>query len=142
MIFIYGIKYLQYTHQIPQAIIVTIPLINRYKECGIISLNENELPLQKFITQEVDEKIKQYHPSKYKMLIGHSFSASFALYAYLKAPNYYSSVIANTPSDSFKELIVAFEANQEIDKSRISISIGGEESNEDYFHRNLHLPGR
>ncbi len=68
------IKNLQYTHQIPQAIIVSIPLLNRYKECGIKTLADNELPLHKFITQEVDEKIQQYHPNNYKILIGHSFS--------------------------------------------------------------------
>ena len=58
------ITYLQYTHQIPQAIIVTIPLLNRNKECGIKALDGDELPLHKFITQEVDEKIKKYHPSR------------------------------------------------------------------------------
>lgn len=129
------IEYLQYTHQIPGAIIVTIPFINRVKECGINSLTENELPLQKFITQEVDEKIQKYNPSQYKIIIGHSFSASFALYSHLKTPTYYSAVIANTPLDSFKELILAFEANGQIDKSKISISVGGIAENEDFYHR-------
>lgn len=129
------IKYLQYTHQVPQAIIVTIPLVNRNKECSIQSLTDSELPLQKFITKEVDEQIKQYHPNSYKIIIGHSFSASFALYAYFKNPTYYSGIIANTPKDSFKEFILAFEKNKQIDKSRISISIGGKAENEDFYHR-------
>ena len=129
------IEYLQYTHHIPAAIIVTIPTINRFKEFGIIGLGENELPLHKFITHEVDEKIQKYNPSKYKIIIGHSFSASFALYSYLKSPNYYSAVIANTLSDSFKELILAFEADKQIDKSRISISVGGISESEDFYHR-------
>lgn len=130
------IKYLQYTHQIPQAIIVTIPLVNRYKECGIKSLVDSELPLHKFITQEVNERIQQYHPNNYKIIIEHSFSASFALYSYLKTPAYYSGVIANTPLDSFRELILAFNQNKQIDKSKISISIGGKAKYEDLYHRN------
>lgn len=129
------IKYLQYTHQIPQAIIVTIPLLNRIKECGIKELDGDVLPLHKFITEEVDEKIRKYHPSNYKILIGHSFSASFALYSYLKTPTYYTAIIANTPLDSFKELILAFEKTKLIDKSNISISIGGKAKNEDFYHR-------
>src|SRR5690606_33248860 len=94
-----NIRYLQYTHQIPQAIVVTIPLLNRNKECGIKNINDKELPLHQFITQEIDEKIQSYYPNDFKIIIGHSFSASFALYSYLKKPVYYSGVIANTPLD-------------------------------------------
>ena len=130
-----SIKYLQYTHQIPQAILVTIPLLDRYKECGIKNLTDSSLPLHQFITKEVDEKIKPYHPNEYKVLVGHSFSASFALYSYLKAPSYYSAIIANTPLDSFKEMVMAFENDKSIDKSKISISIGGNAENEDFYHR-------
>lgn len=130
-----SIRYLQYTHQMPQAIVVTIPLTNRNKECGITSLEGEELPLYQFLIKEVDEKIQQYHPNKYKILIGHSFSASFSLYAYLKNPTYFSAVLANSPYDSFRELILAFEANQNILKQNIYISIGGEAKHEDYYHR-------
>lgn len=130
-----AIRYLQYTHQIPQAIVVTIPLINRNKECGIKTFEGDELPLYKFITDEVDEKIRQYTPNKYKILIGHSFSASFSLYSYLKNPTYFSAVIANTPLDSFKELILAFEKNEKTDKRNIFISVGGNAKHEDFYHR-------
>jgi predicted alpha/beta superfamily hydrolase len=129
------ITYLQYAHQIPQAIIVTIPFINRNREYGIKSLEGEELPLQKFITEEVDEKIQSYHPHNFKMIIGHSFSASFALYSYLKNPAYYSAVIANTPLDSFEKLILAFKNNKQIDKSKISISVGGKSERKDTIHR-------
>lgn len=130
------VRYLQYTHQIPQAIIVTVPLLNRNKECGIKNINDKEnLPLHQFITQEVEEKIQPYQPNNYKIIIGHSFSASFALYSYLKKPDYYSGVIANTPLDSFRELILAFEKNNEIDNGKIFISVGGKESHEDFYHR-------
>lgn len=128
------IRYLQYTHQMPQAIVVTIPLANRNKECRINTLEE-ELPLYKFITDEVDEKIRQHNPNKYKILIGHSFSASFSLYSYLKNPTYFSAVIANTPLDSLKELILAFEKNEKTDKGNIFISVGGKAMHEDFYHR-------
>ncbi len=129
------IKYLQYTHQIPQAIIVSIPLLDRNKECTITSLENDELALHRFITKEVDKIIQSYRPNTYKIIIGHSFSASFALYSFLKAPEYYSAVIAHTPMDSFKELISAFESNPETDHTKISVSIGGKSKSQDYYHR-------
>lgn len=129
------ICYLQYTHQIPQAIVVTIPLENRNKECGIKTLDGEELPLYKFITNEVDEKIREYQPGKYKILIGHSFSASFSLYSYLNNPAYFSAVLAHTPLDSFRELILAFGAKEKTDKQKIFISVGGKAKHEDFYHR-------
>lgn len=129
------IRYLQYTHQIPQAIVVTIPLINRNKECEINALYGQDLPLYKFIIEEVDNKIQGYKPSAYKTIIGHSFSASFSLYAYLNNPKYFSSVIANTPMAKFKELILAFKDNENIDLENIFISVGGSLKHEDFYHR-------
>lgn len=129
------IEYLQYTHQMPRAIIVTIPTLNRFKEFGITDLDGQILPLHEFITREVDEKIKSYRPNEYKILIGHSFSASFGLYSYLKSPSYYSAVIANTPLDSFRELVNVFEKDDKVNKSNISISIGGNAMGEDFYHR-------
>lgn len=129
------IRYLQYTHQIPQAIVVTIPLINRNEECGINNIDGEELPLYKFITVEVEEKIKELRQGDFKILIGHSYSASFSIYSFLKNPTYFSAVIANTPLDSFKDLLLALKDNESIDKGLIFISVGGTAKHEDYFHR-------
>lgn len=129
------IRYLQYTHQIPQAIVVTIPLVNRVQECGIKTLDGEELPLYTFITNEIDENILEYQPGKDRILIGHSFSASFSLYAYLKNPTYFSAVVANTPLDSFRELIVALGASEQTNKRKIFISVGGKAVHEDFYHR-------
>jgi predicted alpha/beta superfamily hydrolase len=129
------IKYLQYTHEIPQALLVIIPLVDRNVECSINSLQGDPSSLHKFITEELNERIQPYHPNEYKMIIGHSFSASFALYSYIKNPNFYSAVISNTPLDHFEELILEFEKNTETDNSKISISIGGIASDKDYYHR-------
>ena len=128
------IEYLQYTHEIPNVIVVVIPHKNRNKECGIIDL-KTELPLDVFITTELDRELSNCNPSDYKVIIGHSFSASFSLYSYLKHPDYYSSIIANTPLDELELLINSFQETNNIDKENISISIGGIDSSKDYYHR-------
>jgi len=132
-----AIEYLQYTHQIPQSIVVSIPLLNRNEECGIRDLDAQVLPLHQFITKELDEQLQQYRTSGYRLLIGHSFSASFALYSHLKAPSYYAAVIANTPLDSFKKLVLAFQKDKRSDISRIHISVGGKAKHEDHHHRTM-----
>jgi len=128
------IQYLQYTHEIPNAIVVVIPHKNRNKECGIVDL-KTELPLDVFITNELDKELSKYNPSDYKVIIGHSFSASFSLYSYYNHPDYYNSVIANTPLDVMELLVKSFQENNKIEKGKISISIGGIADSKDYHHR-------
>ena len=128
------IEYLQYTHEIPNALVVVIPHKNRNKECGIVAL-KTELPLDAFITKELDKELLKYNPSDIKIIIGHSFSASFSLYSYYNHPNYYTAVIANTPLDKMELLINSFQENNKINKGKISISIGGIANSKDYYHR-------
>lgn len=128
------IQYLQYTHEIPNAIVVVIPHKNRNKECGIVDL-ETELPLDAFITKGFDKELLNYNPSDIKIIIGHSFSASFSLCSYYNHPDNYTSVIANTPLDEMELLINSFQENNKINKGKISISIGGIANNKDYYHR-------
>jgi predicted alpha/beta superfamily hydrolase len=129
------IKYLQYTHEISQALLVIIPHIDRNTECGIKSLQGEILPLHNFITEELEKQLKAYNPNEFRAIIGHSFSASFALYSYLKSTEFYSSVIANTPLDHLEELIVELQKNENADYRKISISIGGIALDKDYYHR-------
>jgi hypothetical protein len=131
----YAIKYLQYTHEIPQAILVIIPHNNRNTECAIENLQGEMLPLHKFITEELDEKLKSYHPNDYRIIIGHSFSASFALYSYIKNAEFYSAVVANTPFDHLEELLLTLKKNTKTDFRKISISIGGNALDKDFYHR-------
>lgn len=128
------IKYLQYTHEIPNALVIVIPHDNRNEECAIVDL-KTELPLDRFITEELDARLQEYHPNDFKIIIGHSFSASFSLYSYLKHPDYYSAVIANTPFDEMDALVKELEINSSIDKTNISVSIGGIADDKDYYHR-------
>jgi predicted alpha/beta superfamily hydrolase len=130
------IKYLQYTHEIPQALIVVIPLENRIKECAIQSLEGVALPLHKFITEELDSVLSTYHSNGIKLLIGHSFSASFSLYSYCQSPDYYSAVFANSPADKLKSLAAFFLENK-IDLTKIYLSVGGIDEGKDKAHRKL-----
>lgn len=126
------IKYLQYTHEIPQALVVIIPLINRVKECGLKAITD-DLPLDKFITEEVMSQIAKYNPGDFRIIVGHSFSASFALYSHLKNPGFYSGVFAHTPLNEIENLLLAFKENTPL--SRIYISAGGIDKSKDFYHR-------
>jgi hypothetical protein len=128
------IQYLQYTHEIPNAIVVVIPHKNRNKECGIVDL-KTELPLDTFITKELDKELLKYNPSDFKVIIGHSYSASFSLYSYYNHPDYYTSVIANTPLDEMELLVHSLQEDSKIKKEEISISIGGIAGSKDFYHR-------
>jgi predicted alpha/beta superfamily hydrolase len=130
-----AIQYLQYTHEIPQALVVVIPHNDRNKECGIKNLQGEILPLHKFITEELDNQLKSYNPNGHRTIIGHSFSGSFALYSYSKNMEFYSAVIANTPLDHFEELIIELEKNKKADYRKLSISTGGIAADKDYYHR-------
>jgi tetratricopeptide (TPR) repeat protein len=128
------IKYLQYTHAIPTAIVVVIPLKNRIRECGINKLTDT-LPLHQFITEEIPDQIAKYGPNGYNLLIGHSFSASFALYSMLKAPTFYHAVFANSPLDQLHNLVGELNSSSAIEKKNIFISIGGIDLAKDFYHR-------
>jgi len=128
------IRYLQYTHEIPNAIVVVIPHQDRIRECAIRDMNKG-LALDSFITQEVEEKIRPYHPNEFRMIIGHSFSASFSLFSYSLHPGFYSAVIANSPLDQLEALIGRLEKDPLVNKAGICISVGGISRDKDYFHR-------
>jgi predicted alpha/beta superfamily hydrolase len=131
------IKYLQYTHEIPQALIVVIPLGNRIEECAIVSLEGEDLPLHNFITEELHEVLSTYSTSDINLLLGHSFSASFSLYSYSQSPEFYSAVFANSPADKLMAL-ASFFLEKEIDLTKIYLSIGGVEEWKDKGHRELY----
>ncbi|MBN2867349.1 MAG: hypothetical protein JXK08_01645 [Flavobacteriaceae bacterium] len=132
-----NIQYLQYIKEIPHAIVVVIPHKNRNKECDIVDL-KTKLPLDTFITSELDKELSRYNLNNFKVIIGHSFSASFSLYSYYHHPDYYSAVIANTPFDNMQFLVKNFQENNNIENKKISISIGGIAYGKDDNHRKLY----
>lgn len=87
------IRYLQYTHEVPQAIVVVVPHIDRVKEAA----GEDEEALLHLLTDELPPLLEAYHPGDYRVLIGHSFTASFALEAKLQQPDAFDAVIALSP---------------------------------------------
>lgn len=129
------IRYLQYTHDIPQAIVVIIPLSNRNIECQFDRIDGDPSALHTFITEDLSPVLSAYNPGDYKTIIGHSFSASFALYSFLKAPDYYSAVIAHSPLDQLEDLISGLQGNEKIDLKKIFLSVGGIAMDKDYYHR-------
>lgn len=129
------IRYLQYAHEIPQCIVVEIPLENRVKECGIVDLKGADLPLHTFITEEVVAAIEDYNPGGFRVVIGHSFSASFALYSYLKAPDFYSAVLAHSPLDELEKIVAALENSPKANPDLIYISTGSSIRIKDSHHR-------
>ncbi len=132
------IEYLQYTHDIPQMIIVMVPLVNREKECRE-GLQENEKsPLLEFLMMETEAALQSYNPSGLRILLGHSFSASFALSAFLKRPEFFDIVIAHSPIDRLESLLLQFDTAY-ADKTTIPayLSFGGTHSSKDYWHRTI-----
>jgi hypothetical protein len=131
------IKYLQYTHEIPNALVVSIPLTDRVQECAIRDLSDKTLPLHRFITEEVLQQLRPYSTNPQRILIGHSFSASFALYSSLKAPDFYAAIIAHSPLNELESVVKAL-SKQEKRKAQICISMGGPQRVKDQYHRNVY----
>lgn len=132
------IVYLQFTKQLPQTIIVGVPLVNRAKECALPVDSSATLPLFRFLTEEVPDAIKKYRPGTFKMLIGHSFSASFALDAYLRAPEYFTAVMAHTPLDELERSVRFASRLNPVKQQNILLSVGSDYFTKDMYHRRLY----
>jgi predicted alpha/beta superfamily hydrolase len=132
------IEYLQYTHDIPQMIIVMVPLVNREKECREGLQDREKSPLLEFLMMETEAALQSYNPSGLRILLGHSFSASFALSAFLKRPEFFDIVIAHSPIDRLESLLLQFDSAY-ADKTTIPayLSFGSTHSSKDYWHRTI-----
>lgn len=128
------IKYLQYTHEIPNVLVVVIPHKNRNNECGFSGLQPG-MPLDIFITEELSQALTKYNPGEIRIIDGHSFSASFALYSCFMHPGFYTAVMAHTPLHELESLVEALGKTGQADKDRICISTGGIAGDKDYHHR-------
>ena len=128
------IKALQQTKEVPQLLIVVIPIENRVAECNVDSLNGPTLPLHTFITKEVPEKLKKYRAGEYSALVGHSFSASFALYSFIQSPDFYESVFANSPLDALDVMLAELSKKPKELQQKIYYSVGGADQVKDMYH--------
>lgn len=128
-------RFLQYTHEVPQAIVVTVPLVDRVQECAQDGADAPPMPLLRMLTDELPPLLARYHPGGLSVLVGHSFSASFALHAYLRAPGAFDAVIALSPLHRVEETLPAVvdrlvnEPNE-----RVSIAVGGAAPSKDGGH--------
>lgn len=135
------IRYLQYTHIVPQAIVVTVPLVDRVQECAPDSLDQPAMPLLRLLTEELPSLLAPYHPSGYAVLVGHSFSASFALYALLQAPQAFDAVIALSPAHLVAQSLPRAQALVEGDADkRVYVAVGGGERSMDGGHHAILAP--
>ena len=135
------IHYLQYTHLVPQAIVVTVPLVDRVRECAPDSLGQTGMPLLRLLTEELPALLAPYHPSGYSVLVGHSFSASFALYALLQAPEAFDAIIALSPAHLVAQALPRAEALVEADTNRrVYVAVGGAERRLDGGHHAILTP--
>ena len=125
------IRYLQYTHDIPLAITVFIPHIDRVKECAIIEPGVSQ-PMHRFLTDELPLQLEKYSPSTHRVLIGHSFTASFALYSFGLSPDFYSGVMAHSPLDKLSSSLKAIKRKRYND---VYLSIGSTMMTKDGYHR-------
>ncbi len=130
-----AIRYLQYTKEVPAALTIVIPLDDRMQACAIPDDIHAVLPLHDFITKEIPTAIAAYRPGSLRILIGHSFSASFALYSYHKAPDFYHAVMSHTPLDRLDDIIAALQQNQRVQPSNIYLSTGSVLATKDIHHR-------
>ena len=129
------IRYLQYTHEVPQAIVVTIPLADRVQESAPDSLGQPSLPLLRMLTGELPALLGRYNPGDLQVLVGHSFTSSFALYAFVRAPEAFDAVIALSPLHLIADLLPATARAVDLDPDkRALVAVGGAERLKDGGH--------
>jgi len=129
------IRFLQYTHIVPQAIVVTVPHVDRVKECAPDSITQPTMPLLELLTKELPPLLQRYQPGDITVLVGHSFTASFALYAYLSAPEAFDAVIALSPLHLVEHSMprVADRLEKHVNE-RVLVSVGGADKQLDGGH--------
>lgn len=130
------IRFLQYTHEVPQAITVVVPHTDRVKESAERGNEAVHLPLLRMLTDELPPLLERYHPGDYTVLIGHSFTASFALYAKEQKPEVFDAVIALSPLHRIEHYLPALEqqlASRPLDD--VLLAVGGAQPSKDGGHR-------
>lgn len=129
------IRYLTYTKEIPQCITVVVPHDDRVRESWLPEGDGPEPALLRMLVEELPGRLAKYHPGDVQLLIGHSFTASFALYAFAKYPQRFPVVLAHTPGNGAEEHLprVADALREDSDRA-VYISVGGAERQKDIHH--------
>lgn len=132
------IHYLQYTHEMPDAIVVVIPHSNRVSECSVPENVQDPTPLMSFITGELEGRMESYRPGDWRLIIGHSLCASYALYAGIKEAERIRAVIAHSPYYPFPELIEELSKDGSDNDPQLAVSIGSPKATKDKYHRDVY----
>lgn len=129
------IRYLQYTHEVPQAITVVVPHVDRVNESAETAETPETLPLLRMLAEELPPLLERYHPGDYRVLIGHSFTASFALYAKQQVPEAFDAVIALSPLHRVDRYLPALreQLSQRKDDD-VLVAVGGADPLKDGGH--------
>jgi hypothetical protein len=129
------IRYLQYTHEVPQAIVVVVPHVDRVVESAESNEQAGPMPLLQMLTDELPNLLIPYHPGTYQVLIGHSFTASFALYAKQQAPETFDAVIAISPLHRVGHYLPGLAQQlRERPNDDVLIAVGGADRSKDGHH--------
>jgi len=126
------IEYLWYTHQIPLSRIIVIPHKDRNEE-SIFTKMSDTLPLHHFIEYELEKQLENYPDNGLRILIGHSFTASFAIHAGLRSPFFFNQVVAHSPLNMIEDLMSAIHKTS--GNTNYYLSFGGIDPSKDSFHR-------
>lgn len=95
------IEYLTAIGAMPGCVIVSIPLDNETRIDWTVPAAENGLgdAFLTAITREIDQYIRRhYRTNNFRLLIGHSRTAIFSMYALSARPDYFTGVIASSAS--------------------------------------------
>jgi pimeloyl-ACP methyl ester carboxylesterase len=129
------------TKELPWSIIVVVPHADRVAESSFRRQSTEPLPLLRFLADELPPALTPYHASDLRVLIGHSFTASFALHALLERPDRFSAVIAHSPLDGIATTIPRVVALMRSRPDRAAlVSVGGSEQWADMYHARELLP--
>lgn len=129
------LRFLQYTHEIPSLITVVVPHADRVRESAMRDVQGPELPLLLFLADELPAALERYRAGAHRLVIGHSFTASFALYTLARRPGVFQAAIAHTPLHMMEELVPLVAERLREDSTRHAmVSVGGQERVKDKYH--------
>ncbi|MDP4665033.1 MAG: alpha/beta hydrolase-fold protein [Flavobacteriaceae bacterium] len=133
-----NIKTLQRVKEIPDAVVVII-----YQEDRVLDSNlpadDRVLPLHSFITEELDPFIQEnYRSNSCRVIISHSYTASFAFRSFYWAPDFYDALILHSPLNQIEKSTSLLLSQSNIDLSKIYMSVGGSGHSKDRWHLEAH----
>lgn len=129
------LRFLQYTHEIPSLITVVVPHADRVRESAMRDVQGPDLPLLTFLADELPAALERYRAGAHRIVIGHSFTASFALYALARRPDAFQAAVAHTPLHMWEQLMPLVAQRLHEDSTRHAmVSVGGQERVKDKYH--------